>query len=374
MISLFALTGRGLEHLGAEEMAGLPGLRLGEVSYRRITASYEGDPAALLALRTVDDIFLALADWDGLVPQRGALARIRQLSADLPLQNALDLLEPFFIQSFQNLTAQPSNFETIDNDPSSRRGDLRSPQAGERGGAPSFSVTANFVGKRNYSSDEIKEAVSAGIQSALPWRYAAENESQLNIRVFIEHDLAQVGLRLSASPLHARAYKQTNIPGSLKPTVAAAMLRLAGLRPEARLLDPFCGAGTIPIEAALMGACSLAGDHSPSALSAAAANARSAGLSMRLCRWDGLRLPLPSHALDFIVTNLPWGRQVAVDAGLQEFYRAACAEMERLLVPGGRAVLLTSLPHLVRFERLSPLTTLEIGLFGQSPSILVCQA
>jgi tRNA (guanine6-N2)-methyltransferase len=342
MIPLFALTGRGLEQFGADELARLPGLRVQQVAYRRIRASYEGDPAALLDLKTVDDIFLELAAWQGLVPQRLALAHIQQLAAALPLKTALETIADFLP------VLRIKNQSKI-----------------------SFSVTANFVGKRNYSSDEIKAAVAAGVTSGLPWRYLDENESQLNLRVFIEHDLAYVGLRLSGSPLHARSYKQAHISGSLKPSVAAAMLSLLDLQPGRRVLDPFCGAGTLPIEAALLGASALAGDRSPEALQAARANAAAARVPLGLCCWDGRSLPLPAGGLDCLAANLPWGRQVEVDAGLPDFYRAVCAEIERVLPAGtGQAVLLTSLPDLVRFERLSLVKSYEIGLFGQSPSIL----
>ena len=109
---------------------------------------------------------------------------------------------------------------------------------------PRYSITASFVGRRNYSSDEIKRTIAEGISSILPWRYTADDrEADLNLRLFIDHETAYVGVRLGEHPLHERAYKVAERPGSLKPSVAAAMLRLADVQPGQRLLDPAAAAG-----------------------------------------------------------------------------------------------------------------------------------
>jgi len=339
MIEIFAVTNRGLEELSASEMGGLAGLQVANLAYRRILASYHGHPSRLLGLRTVDDVFLRLATWDGLHHQRSTLARLTQLAGDLDLLPALKTIER-----------------------------VRPLEA-----APPFSVTANFVGRRNYSMNEIKQAMAAGIQARYGWRYVEEDESQVNIRVFIEHETAWVGMRLGASPLHRRPYKQDNLPGSLKPSVAAAMLYCAGKAPGDRLLDPFCGAGTILVEACLGGALALGGDSDPQALSAARANAARAGVNPALGRWDARQLPLESASVSRVVTNLPWGRQVEIEEGAGAFYARVCREIERVLAPGGRVVALTNLPQHLAFSRGTLVSRTEISLFGQLPVISVIQ-
>ena len=272
-----------------------------------------------------------------MLPQRAALERIRDESRQLELQAAVKAI------------------------------------AGVRplGERLSFSVSVNFVGRRNYSADEIKALVAEGVGSRYGWRYGGEDETSLNLRVFIEHDHAWVGLRLSGHPLHSRLYKQAHVSGSLKPPVAAAMVALAAAPTGDRVLDPYCGAGTIAIEAGLVGLAPIAFDRDPGALSAAAENARLAGVSLPLGLADGRRLPLSAGAADCLVTNLPWGRQVQVDAQMGVFYRDACLEIERVLAPGGRVVLLTSLPELLSFAQLRLRQQVNISLFGQTPSIQV---
>lgn len=338
MTGIFAVTTRGLEAVCADEMAHLAGLRVREVAYRRVTAAYTGPLAQLLQLRTVDDLFLDLGEWHGIGAERATLAQIRQLSSQLDLWQALSLRE----------TIQP--LPTL----------------------PSFSVSANFVGKRNYSSQEIKEQVAAGVSQVYGWVYCENDaDSHLNLRLFIEHDRAYVGMRLGNGPLHRRAYKQQSVRGSLKSTVAAAMLWLAQVTPGTRVLDPCCGAGTILIEAALLGATARGGDNDPAAVDATRANALAAQVTLEVQEWDARQLPLDAQTVDRVVTNLPWGRQVAVDDALAGFYRKACAEIERVLTNTGRAVLLTNVPDLVYLPTLHLEQQIELSLFGQTPVMLV---
>jgi tRNA G10 N-methylase Trm11 len=85
--------------------------------------------------------------------------------------------------------------------------------------------------------------------------------------------------------------------------------------------------------------------------------------------WDARQLPIEDQSIDRVVTNLPWGRQIKIDDDLGRFYRDVCAEIERVLVPGGRVAVLTSTPHLLQFDHLRPDNALEISLFGQTPTI-----
>lgn len=61
-----------------------------------------------------------------------------------------------------------------------------------------------------------------------------------------------IGLNTTGQSLHRRFYRVFHHRAALQPTIAAGMLRLAGWRRDESLLDPMCGGGTIPIEAALM--------------------------------------------------------------------------------------------------------------------------
>ena len=337
MTALFAVTSRGLESICAREMERF-GLTVGEIGYRRVHAQASGDLRPLLALSTADDLFLEVSRWSGISHTRAALEMLRGLAEQLPLRPALTVC---------------AQLRPID-----RR--------------PVFSVTANFVGRRNYSSDEIKVALAEGIEASTGWVYTPDDsEAALNVRLFIEHTEALVGVRLAATPLHRRSYKQEQRPGSLKPTVAAALLELLALQPGETLLDPCCGAGTILVEAARRGGLVQGGDSDTDAVVAALTNAGNAGVAVSVQEWDARSLPLADDSVDCIACNLPWDRQVSIDGDEAVFYAQLCAEMDPVLLPGGRAALLTNRPELLHFARLECREQVEISLFGQRPVISV---
>lgn len=334
-MKIFALTTRGLEHISAAEMRTLPGMNVESAAYRRVEADYAGPLAALLRLGTVDDVFIWLAAWDGIGHTRDHLARLRQLSEALEIEPYLSLLE--------EVRPEPP--------------------------LPVFSITANFVGKRNYSVPEIKQAVAEGVLSVSPgWQYVDDDRhADLNLRVFIEHDYALVGLRIGEHALHRRPYHQQNLPGSLKPPVAAAMIQMADLQPGQVMIDPFCGTGTLVIEAALQGIVAVGGDILPQAVRGAQVDVPIEAAQAALFRWDARRLPFVDSSVDGIVANLPWGKQVGLPDDLPALYRASFAEMRRVVMPGGVIVLLTSQPDLLESV---PDEQIEISLFGEKPTIV----
>ncbi|MDR0598433.1 MAG: class I SAM-dependent RNA methyltransferase [Treponema sp.] len=79
----------------------------------------------------------------------------------------------------------------------------------------------------------------------------AETGPQAELRVYIEKDQASVLLDLSGEPLFKRGYRSEGGAAPIRETTAAALLLLANWRRKIPLYDPFCGSGTIAIEAAL---------------------------------------------------------------------------------------------------------------------------
>jgi putative N6-adenine-specific DNA methylase len=82
-------------------------------------------------------------------------------------------------------------------------------------------------------------------------RAMSTDQTQLFV-VRIVHDQCEISADTSGELLHRRGYRQQTAKAPLRETIAAAMVLASGWRPRTPLLDPMCGAGTIPIEAALI--------------------------------------------------------------------------------------------------------------------------
>jgi predicted RNA methylase/HEAT repeat protein len=141
------------------------------------------------------------------------------------------------------------------------------------------------------------------------------------------------------------AYRKRYVGAAIHPAVGACLARRARTGPKAVVLDPTCGSGTLLVERALLGARRLVGlDVSPTAVAAARANVREAGLERRITiRRADAAGPDDWPACDEVIANLPFGlrtRHAGMDPA--RLYRAIVARIAAALRPGGRALLYTA--------------------------------
>lgn len=80
-----------------------------------------------------------------------------------------------------------------------------------------------------------------------------ESGATYKIEVSILKDIATITIDTSGSGLHKRGYRQEQGEAPLKETLAAALVKISKWNPNRPFVDPFCGSGTIPIEAAMIG-------------------------------------------------------------------------------------------------------------------------
>ena len=158
------------------------------------------------------------------------------------------------------------------------------------------------------------------------------------------------GLRLSGASMRHRSYKRVHLPASLRPSVAAAMVRLTEPDPSDVFLDPMCGAGTLLIERGMaeQHALLLGGDIRGNALRAAAANVGPRHKPRQLVHWDARHLPLNSHSVGKVATNLPFGLTTGSRSENPSLYRAVLGELDRVLTADGCAVMLSNETQLIR--------------------------
>ena len=97
----------------------------------------------------------------------------------------------------------------------------------------------------------IKKAVSVRLGDAYKIKWLPEDGVLYQIQFSIMNDEAVLYLDTTGTGLHKRGYRPANVAAPLRETLAAALVDIAGYRGRGDMCDPFCGSGTIAIEAAL---------------------------------------------------------------------------------------------------------------------------
>ena len=122
-----------------------------------------------------------------------------------------------------------------------------------------FWVTkATSVKSRLFSPSDIQSIVKKAMVERLKQRYGVswfpESGASYPVRITFLKDEAVVGIDTSGESLHRRGYRKLASKAPNTETLAAALLMLTPWRGDRILVDPFCGSGTFPIEAAMMAA------------------------------------------------------------------------------------------------------------------------
>ena len=218
----------------------------------------------------------------------------------------------------------------------------------------------------------MKKAMVRRMQQKYQVEWFAEDGAAYPVRVFLKKDVVTVGIDTSGVSLHKRGYRKMTVKAPITETLASALIMLTPWNKDRILVDPFCGSGTFPIEAAMMAADIAPGmnrsflaeewkhlvprkcwydaneeaqdrinlnietdiqgfDIDPEALKAARANAKMAGVD-KLIHFQqravkDLRHPKP---YGFIITNPPYGERLEEKENLTQLYREIGESYERL--------------------------------------------
>lgn len=116
---------------------------------------------------------------------------------------------------------------------------------------------ASSIKSKLFSPSDIQRIVKKAIVDRLSSKYNIlrfpEDGSEYPIRITILKDEVTVGLDTSGDSLHKRGYRKLTVKAPITETLAAALISLTPWKKDRILIDPFCGSGTIPIEAAMIG-------------------------------------------------------------------------------------------------------------------------
>ncbi|TKC19669.1 THUMP domain-containing class I SAM-dependent RNA methyltransferase [Robertmurraya kyonggiensis] len=121
-----------------------------------------------------------------------------------------------------------------------------------------FPVSGKSVKSKLFSVSDCQAIVKKAIVERLRNQYKKtgwfeENGPLFKIEVSILKDVALLTIDCSGAGLHRRGYRAGQGEAPIKETLAAALVQLTNWTPDRPFVDPFCGSGTIPIEAALIG-------------------------------------------------------------------------------------------------------------------------
>lgn len=98
----------------------------------------------------------------------------------------------------------------------------------------------------------VKKAIVESLKGTYGGAYFSETGATVQIEFFILKDKASVMIDTSGVGLHKRGYRPVSNAAPLRETLAAALVKLSRPREDVITVDPMCGSGTIPIEAALL--------------------------------------------------------------------------------------------------------------------------
>ena len=115
---------------------------------------------------------------------------------------------------------------------------------------------ASSVKSKLFSPSDIQSIVKKAVVERLKGQYHIqwfeEDGAAYPVRVFLKKDVVTVGIDTSGVSLHKRGYREVAGKAPITETLAAALIMLTPWHKDRILVDPFCGSGTFPIEAAMI--------------------------------------------------------------------------------------------------------------------------
>ncbi|XP_024537046.1 THUMP domain-containing protein 3-like isoform X4 [Selaginella moellendorffii] len=285
----YASCAAGVERVLVSEVERLPGTRIEEATvsfYGGILFQTESSPEDVFKLRAADNVYAYLGHFkDVPVHKDGALSYLKSLASKISWEPALLL--------FQKWQAMQDRM-------------LQSPLT--------FRVTCERkclkMKKHPFSSVDVAAALGESVYNLHNWPADMRKAPRPS--------------RSDSQLYSKRLYRKALVPTSLRPSVAYALVQLGHIKCGDVVLDPMCGCGTIPLEAAdcFRGqVLCLGGDISPSAVAAAGENARgilelnwfvaflliTGSDACDILQWNATFMPLRSGCVDWVICDMPFG-------------------------------------------------------------------
>lgn len=240
-----------------------------------------------------------------------------------------------------------------------------------------FPVNGKSVKSKLFSISDCQAIVKKAVVESLKARYAVEwfpeTGPEFAIQVALLNDVATLTIDTSGEGLHKRGYRQEAGEAPLKETLAAALVQLSYWRKDRLLLDPFCGSGTIPIEAALIGRNiapglnrNFASEHWPAVDRGIWKEARVEAFK---AIDTGAELKIKASDIDSRVIEV--AKENAAEAGVDDCVEFAVKPMEKVTIDREYGVVITNPPYGRRIgskKELGKLYKDMARIFGADPT------
>lgn len=214
-----------------------------------------------------------------------------------------------------------------------------------------FPVNGWSIDSQLHSIPDCQSIIKKAIVERLKLKYSvsrfAETGPEYKIRFSIHKNSVTMMIDTSGEGLHKRGYRRNSNAAPLKETLAASMCDLARIYPDTQLFDPFCGSGTLLIEAALMATKTAPG------LRRFFAAERFGFIPERVWREERTRAQdLILHNVDFRAQGFDIDKNAveltlenAKKAGVSKYVKAAVADIRDFTPPEERCLIITNPPY-----------------------------
>jgi len=246
-----------------------------------------------------------------------------------------------------------------------------------------FSITISKYQARGIELDVIARKIVKQISKKYKLQHTPLVHSNLDVRIQVEKNTVYVLIKLFSRSIFIRNYKGEGQKGSLRPSIAGAMLYyITSGKGNFRTIDNFCGSGTFLCEAYIDNNIVFGGDISPASVKITRRNLGNMNYAYteRIKKLNAMKTDLPSNYFDIAISNLPWNKQVPVDH-FTKLYSSAILEYGRILKADGSIALIGSNPDLmIKYikeifpDRKNQIESIKIGYLGQNPSIVFSKA
>ncbi len=214
-------------------------------------------------------------------------------------------------------------------------------------GDPDFLAPLGFLAPATFrvgtASARLRRELVATVEVQLGWQNDPRDWA-VNLTESVTGWVAEIGA------LHwvRRFGRLERLPWATNPVVAEVLVRLAKIRAGQRVLDPFCGSGTLLVAASRQADDVQVVGSDCAAGSIELARRNVAGLPIQVEVGFAEELRQADRSVHRVVANLPFGKRVGSHRDNQRLYPAALGEIARVLTEDGRAVLLTEDKRLLR--------------------------